>query len=141
MCLLSIIKVSQFYLALEQSQKFFYSQNLYFVSVKKFLTWLHCMIKFLFLVALQENIFTIISQCFTILVCIGGTLEFSLVSIIGFCENEKLLSQGVWMLKFLFLEGIQRHVFAITHQSFTILVCIGVVLEFYFVFNGYKSVY
>ena len=31
--------------------------------------------------------------------------------------------------------------FAITHQSFIILAGCGVVLEFYFVFNGYKSVY
>ena len=43
------------------------------------------------------------------------------------------------MIKFLFLEGIQRYVFAIIHQSFTILACTGAVLVFFV--NSYKFVF
>ena len=49
------------------------------------------------------------------------------------------LSQGVCTLKFLFFEGLQRHVFTIIHQGFTILACTIAVLEFFV--NSYKFVF
>ena len=58
-----------------------------------------------------------------------------LLSNFVFCVSKKFLSQGVCMLKFLYLEGIQGNVFTITCQSFTILSGCGRVIEiFYFWF-------
>ena len=55
-----------------------------------------------------------------------------------FCDSKKFLSQGVCKIKFLFFEGLQRHVFTIIHQGFIILAGCGAVLEFFV--NGYKFV-
>ena len=45
---------------------------------------------------------------------------------------KKFLSQFQCMIKFLFLEGMQRHVFTINCQGFIILACIGAELEFFY---------
>ena len=66
-----------------------------------------------------------------------GGRNFLLVNF-GFFENKNFLSQGVCKIKFLFFEGLQRHVFTIIHQGFIILAGCGAVLEFFV--NGYKFV-
>ena len=75
---LSSTKVSQFQLGVEQRQKFFTSgfwKNFGFLESKKFLTQGVCKIKFLFLEALQGNVFTINHQSFIIIFGGGGSLE------------------------------------------------------------------
>ena len=124
---LSSTKVSQFYLGVEQSQKFFtcdFWENSVFWENKKFLSQGVCMLNFLFLEGLQRNVFTITHQGFIILSGSGGSLEIFYLwfqANFGFFESKKFLSQGVCMINFLFLDGTQGHVFTIIHQSLIIL--------------------
>ena len=132
---LSSTKVSQFYLGVEQSQKFFtcdFWEILDFFENKKFLSQGVCMLNFLFLEGIQDNVFTIIHQGFIILSGSGTELEIFQWKILCFFESKKFLSQGVCMINFLFLDGTQGHVFTIIHQSLIILSGGGTELEFFY---------
>ena len=55
-----------------------------------------------------------------------------------FWDSKKFLSQGVCMIKFLFLEGIQGHISTIIHQCFTILSVSGIEVEIFFTCDFWK---
>ena len=115
--------------------EFFYSENLSFLRVKNFHISSTACQNFYFLghdrgMCLPSS--TKVSQFQLALETNKNFFTCDFWKILCFVRVKNFLYQFHCMLKFLFLEGIQRHVFAIIHQGFIILVCIGAVLEFFY---------